>query len=153
MVTWLASTDSADVTGQVIESSGLVLAIAEGWHRGPSTEPVRSPGEVGPRVRELLRRRPPPHALQRGELTHGDAWIVDAVRTPRGKGRPDGGLHDVHPQELLAQCLRALAGRTGFDPTDVDDVVAGNGILCGDHGDASVAWPSCSPAGPRPCPA
>lgn len=63
----------------------------------------------------------------------GDAWIVDIVRTPRGKGRPDGGLHDVHPQELLAQCLRALATRVGFDPLEVDDVIAGNGILTGDH--------------------
>ena len=63
----------------------------------------------------------------------GAAWIVDAVRTPRGKGRPDGGLHGVHPQELLAQCLRALADRVGFDPVEVDDVVAGNGILTGDH--------------------
>ena len=62
-----------------------------------------------------------------------DAWIIDAVRTPRGKGRPDGALHDVHPQELLAQCLRALATRVGFDPVEVDDVVAGNGILTGDH--------------------
>jgi acetyl-CoA C-acetyltransferase len=63
----------------------------------------------------------------------GDAWIVDVVRTPRGKGRPDGGLHDVHPQELLAQCLRALQERVGFDPLEVDDVIAGNGILTGDH--------------------
>jgi acetyl-CoA C-acetyltransferase len=63
----------------------------------------------------------------------GDALIVDIVRTPRGKGRPDGGLHDVHPQELLAQCLRALATRVGFDPLEVDDVIAGNGILTGDH--------------------
>jgi acetyl-CoA C-acetyltransferase len=62
-----------------------------------------------------------------------DAWIVDVVRTPRGKGRPDGALHGVHPQELLAQCLRALADRVGFDPVEVDDVVAGNGILTGDH--------------------
>ncbi len=54
VITWLASPDSADVTGQVIEASGLVLAIAEGWHRGPSTEPVESPEEVGPLVRELL---------------------------------------------------------------------------------------------------
>jgi acetyl-CoA C-acetyltransferase len=61
------------------------------------------------------------------------AWIVDVVRTPRGKGRPDGGLHGVHPQDLLAQCLRALADRVGFDPVEVDDVVAGNGILTGDH--------------------
>lgn len=62
-----------------------------------------------------------------------DAWIVDVVRTPRGKGRPDGALNGVHPQELLAQCLQALAARVGFDPVEVDDVVAGNGILTGDH--------------------
>jgi acetyl-CoA C-acetyltransferase len=62
-----------------------------------------------------------------------DAWIVDVVRTPRGKGRADGALHDVHPQELFAQCLRALATRVGFDPAEVDDVIAGNGILSGDH--------------------
>jgi len=62
-----------------------------------------------------------------------DAWIVDVVRTPRSKGRADGALHDVHPQELLAQCLRALAARVGFEPSDVDDVIAGNGILTGDH--------------------
>jgi NAD(P)-dependent dehydrogenase (short-subunit alcohol dehydrogenase family) len=54
VITWLASTDSADVTGQVIEASGLVLAVAEGWHRGPSTHPVESPDEVGPLVRKLL---------------------------------------------------------------------------------------------------
>ena len=54
VITWLASPDSADVTGQVIEASGLVLAVAEGWHRGPSTEPVESPEEVGPLVRKLL---------------------------------------------------------------------------------------------------
>jgi acetyl-CoA C-acetyltransferase len=63
----------------------------------------------------------------------GDAWIIDVVRTPRGKGRPDGALHDVHPQALLARCLDALAARVGFDPADVEDVIAGNGILTGDH--------------------
>ncbi|MBL7502077.1 SDR family NAD(P)-dependent oxidoreductase [Frankia sp. CNm7] len=54
VLTWLASPDSADVTGQVIESSGLVLAVAEGWHRGPSTDPVDSPEKVGAAVRQLL---------------------------------------------------------------------------------------------------
>ena len=54
VVTWMASPDSADVTGQVIESSGLVLAVAEGWHRGPSTKPIENPTEVGPAVRKLL---------------------------------------------------------------------------------------------------
>ncbi|MBL7494248.1 acetyl-CoA C-acetyltransferase [Frankia sp. AgB1.9] len=81
-----------------------------------------------------------------------DAWIIDAVRTPRGRGRADGRLHGVHPQELLAQCLRALADRTAFDPAEVEDVVAGNGIFAGDHGDniarlASLlaGWPESVP--------
>jgi NAD(P)-dependent dehydrogenase (short-subunit alcohol dehydrogenase family) len=59
VLVWLASPDSADVTGQVIEASGLVLAIAEGWHRGPETQPVSSPSDVGPRVRELLEKARP----------------------------------------------------------------------------------------------
>jgi len=74
------------------------------------------------------------------------------VRTPRGRGRPDGGLHAVHPQALFARCLTALAERTGFEPADVDDVIAGNGILSGDHGDdiARLAvllagWPETVP--------
>jgi NAD(P)-dependent dehydrogenase (short-subunit alcohol dehydrogenase family) len=55
VVAWLASTASADITGQVIESSGLVLAIAEGWHRGPSTTDVpERPAEVDTIVRRLL---------------------------------------------------------------------------------------------------
>lgn len=81
-----------------------------------------------------------------------DAWIVDAVRTPRGRGRQDGALHGVHPQALFAQCLQALSARTGFDPSGVDDVVAGNGILAGEHGDdiARLAvllagWPQTVP--------
>jgi acetyl-CoA C-acetyltransferase len=56
----------------------------------------------------------------------GEAWIIDAVRTPRGKGkRETGALAGVHPQELLAQCLNALRDRTGIEPADVEDVVAG----------------------------
>jgi len=55
VVTWLASPQSADITGQVIEASGLVLAIAEGWHRGPSTEDVPAePSDVDVIVRKLL---------------------------------------------------------------------------------------------------
>ena len=81
-----------------------------------------------------------------------DAWILDAVRTPRGRGRPDGALHAVHPQALFARCLTALAERTGFDPADVDDVIAGNGILSGDHTDdiarlsvLLAGWPETVP--------
>ncbi len=38
----------------------------------------------------------------------GDAWIIDGVRSPRGRGKANGSLHHVHPQELLAQVLNAL---------------------------------------------
>jgi acetyl-CoA C-acetyltransferase len=56
----------------------------------------------------------------------GEAWIIDAVRTPRGKGKKDSGaLSGIHPQELLAQCLNELHRRHGFDERDVEDVVAG----------------------------
>ncbi len=55
IVTWLASTQSSHVTGRVFEASGTVLAVAEGWHRGPTTEPVEDPTEIGPVVDELLR--------------------------------------------------------------------------------------------------
>jgi acetyl-CoA C-acetyltransferase len=54
------------------------------------------------------------------------AYILDAVRTPRGRGKVGkGALSGIHPQELLAQALNQLAGRTGIDKQDVDDVVAG----------------------------
>jgi len=52
-----------------------------------------------------------------------DAVIVGAVRTP--VGRRKGGLAQVHPVDLSAHVLRALAERAGFDPADVDDVVWG----------------------------
>jgi acetyl-CoA C-acetyltransferase len=56
----------------------------------------------------------------------GEAWIIDAVRTPRGKGKKDtGALSGIHPQDLLSQCLNALQSRTGIDPKHVEDVVAG----------------------------
>ena len=61
-------------------------------------------------------------------------------------------MHAVHPQTLFATCLTALAERTGFDPADVDDVIAGNGILSGDHGDdiarlsaLLAGWPETVP--------
>ena len=55
IVTWLASTQSSHVTGRVFEASGEVLAVAEGWHRGPTAEPVSDPNEIGPIVDELVR--------------------------------------------------------------------------------------------------
>src|SRR3954451_4274248 len=62
-----------------------------------------------------------------------DAWIIDAMRSPRGKGKQNGALHPVHPQRILAQVLNALQARHGFDTKDVDDVVMGCGAGAGDH--------------------
>ncbi len=81
-----------------------------------------------------------------------EAWIIEGVRTPRGKGKPNGALHHLHPQELLAQCLNALAARTGTDPAIVEDVIVGNGNSVGDHGSCigrlsvlAAGWPYTTP--------
>ena len=55
IVTWLASAESAGVSGRVFEASGAVLAVAEGWHRGPTAQPVEDPTKIGPVVAELMR--------------------------------------------------------------------------------------------------
>ena len=62
-----------------------------------------------------------------------EAWIIDAVRSPRGKGKDTGSLHNVHPQRILAQVLNALEQRNGFDTAEVDDVIMGCGAGSGDH--------------------
>jgi NAD(P)-dependent dehydrogenase (short-subunit alcohol dehydrogenase family) len=53
---WLASLESGDVTGRMFEASGGVLAIAEGWHRGPTHDPVGDPKKLGPIVADLVSR-------------------------------------------------------------------------------------------------
>jgi len=54
-----------------------------------------------------------------------DAFIFDAVRTPRGRGKADGSLHEVTALSLAAQALGALKDRHAFEPGIVDDVVMG----------------------------
>ena len=51
---WLASEQSSEVSGRMFEASGGVLAIAEGWHRGPTAEPVQDPNLMGPIVAEMM---------------------------------------------------------------------------------------------------
>ncbi len=54
------------------------------------------------------------------------AFIIDAVRSPRGRGKAGkGALSGVHPQRILAQVLQGLAKKAGFDPKHVDDVIVG----------------------------
>jgi NAD(P)-dependent dehydrogenase (short-subunit alcohol dehydrogenase family) len=54
IVTWLASAESKGVTGRVFEASGSTLAIAEGWHRGPTHAPIEDATLLGPVVEGLL---------------------------------------------------------------------------------------------------
>ncbi|MGH6955854.1 MAG: SDR family oxidoreductase [Caulobacteraceae bacterium] len=51
---WLASEESAEVTVRMFEASGGTFAIAEGWHRGPTHEPVQDPNLLGPIVAEMM---------------------------------------------------------------------------------------------------
>ncbi len=54
-----------------------------------------------------------------------EAFIYDAVRTPRGRGKPDGALHEVSSLGLAVGVLKALKGRCGLSGEEVDDVVLG----------------------------
>lgn len=54
-----------------------------------------------------------------------EAYIYDALRTPRGEGKRTGALYEVKPVDLLATCLRALQERNALDTKLVDDVVIG----------------------------
>ncbi|WP_411883161.1 acetyl-CoA C-acetyltransferase [Polaromonas sp. YR568] len=63
-----------------------------------------------------------------------EAFIYDAIRTPRGKGKKDGSLHEVKPVNLLAGVLADLQKRNGFDTAAVDDVVMGVVSPVGDQG-------------------
>src|SRR5487761_844130 len=62
-----------------------------------------------------------------------EAVIVDAVRTPFGKGRPTGVLAEVHPVELLAGVLEALVIRNRLEPSLVEDVIAGCVLQVGEQ--------------------
>ena len=63
-----------------------------------------------------------------------DAYIYDTVRTPRGKGRPDGSLHEVTSVRLSAQVLDALKERNGLEGHAVEDVIWGNVTQIGEQG-------------------
>ncbi|MET7619676.1 thiolase family protein [Streptomyces sp. NPDC005408] len=62
-----------------------------------------------------------------------DAVIVEAVRTPVGRGKPGGALHVEPPVDLLARTLVALVERAGIDPARVDDVIGGCVTQVGDQ--------------------
>ncbi len=75
-----------------------------------------------------------------------EAFIYDAVRTPRGKGKKDGALHEVKPITLLTQQLNALQDRNDLDTARVEDVILGCVTPVGDQG-ACIAKTAALAAG------
>ena len=63
-----------------------------------------------------------------------EAYIFDAIRTPRGRGKSSGALHEVKPLSLLTQLLTSLQSRNHFDTEYVDDIVMGCVTAVGDQG-------------------
>ena len=63
-----------------------------------------------------------------------EAFIYDAIRTPRGKGKKDGSLYEVKPITLLSSLLTELQSRNDLDTSQVDDIVIGCVTAIGDQG-------------------
>ena len=75
-----------------------------------------------------------------------EAYIYDAVRTPRGRGKKDGSLHEITPVQLATQALEALRDRNKLDTALVDDVVLGCVAPVGEQG-ANIARAAALNAG------
>ena len=82
-----------------------------------------------------------------------DAVIIDAVRTPVGKGKPGGSLSGVHPVDLHAHAIRALVERTGIDPALVDDVISGAVGQVGEQSSNTARWAALAAGLPETVPA
>jgi acetyl-CoA acyltransferase len=82
-----------------------------------------------------------------------DAVIVDAVRTPIGKGKPNGTLAGVHPVDLHAHALRTLVERTGIDPGRIDDVISGAVGQVGEQSMNTARWAALAAGLPESVPA
>ncbi|MEO1652771.1 MAG: acetyl-CoA C-acetyltransferase [Bacteroidota bacterium] len=75
-----------------------------------------------------------------------EAFIYDAIRTPRGKGKSDGSMHEVQPVKLLTTLLKALKDRNDLDTSLVEDVIAGCVSPVGEQG-ADIARTAVLDAG------
>ncbi|MGB8484192.1 MAG: acetyl-CoA C-acetyltransferase [Acinetobacter bohemicus] len=75
-----------------------------------------------------------------------EAYIIDAIRTPRGKGKKDGSLYEVKPITLLTTLLNELKDRHQLDTSKVDDIVLGCVTPIGDQG-ADIAKTAAIAAG------
>ena len=75
-----------------------------------------------------------------------EAYIYEAIRTPRGRGKADGALHEVKPISLLTGLMHELQRRTGLDPAAIEDVVLGCVTPIADQG-ANIAKVAALAAG------
>ena len=89
---------------------------------GKTVAPAKPPAKQA--TKPARAKRTPKKTGQR-EQTMSDAFIYDHVRTPRGRGKADGSLHEVTALNLATQALAALKNRNKLDPSLVDDVVLG----------------------------
>ena len=77
-----------------------------------------------------------------------EAWIIDAVRTPRGVGKAGkGALADIHPQRLGSTVLAAIRDRNNLNTAEVDDIIFGTSMQVGPQGQWIVVR---TRVGPRP---
>jgi acetyl-CoA acyltransferase len=82
-----------------------------------------------------------------------NAVIIDAVRTPVAKGKPNGAYAGVHPVELHSRVLGALVERTGIDPVLVDDVISGAVGQIGEQSANTARWAVLGAGFPESVPA
>lgn len=82
-----------------------------------------------------------------------EAFIVDAVRTPSGKGKPGGALSGIHPVDLHAVVLRALVERSEVDPAELDDVITGAVGQVGEQSGNTARWAVLAAGFPESVPA
>jgi acetyl-CoA acyltransferase len=82
-----------------------------------------------------------------------DAVVIDAVRTPIGKGKPGGALAGIHPVDLHAHAIRSLVERTGIDPAVVDDVISGAVGQVGEQSMNTARWAALAAGLPESVPA
>src|SRR3954452_19100256 len=83
-----------------------------------------------------------------------EAVIVEAVRTPVGKGKAGkGALNPVHPVDLLAHSLKSVVERSGIDPERIDDVIAGCVDQVGEQAANTARWATLAAGLPESVPA
>jgi len=82
-----------------------------------------------------------------------EAYIYDHVRTPRGRGKPDGALHEVTALALATAPLKALKQRNDIKPGSIDDVVLGCVDPVGEAGGDIARMAALSAAMATTCPA